>query len=147
MIEVISGKVSMLQFSSETTGQIGGSGGRVSGNIHTKQVITFRVDGRPAQIKLAGQPSLTEGDNVVLAGNLKNGTFHARAMRNDSTGAIDHQPSTGLIALGAVMIALGVVLLVVLVGVLFIGFGTWNVYQGLQNRKSVALVQAAPRKG
>lgn len=146
MIEVISGKVSMLQFSSETTGQFSGSGGRVSGNIHTKQVITFRVDGRPAQIKLPGQPSLTEGDSVVLAGSVKNGTFYARAMRNDSTGAIDHQPTTGLIALGAIMIALGVVLLIVLVGVLFIAFGGWNVYQGLQNRQSVALVQAAPRK-
>ena len=89
MAATLSGAVSNLQFSSETSGQIQGSHGRVSGSMHTKQVVTFRVDGKPAQIKLLGQPSLNDGDVVVLSGTEKNGTFHARAMRNETTGAID----------------------------------------------------------
>lgn len=145
MTETLSGTVSMLQFSSETTGQVSGSYGRVQGSTHTKQVATFRVDGRPAQIKLLGQPSLSNGDVVLLAGAMKNGTFHARAMRNESSGAIDHRPAVPSLVLGGLMLALGLPLSIVIIGLPFVAFGIYNIWDGLKTKKAITAVSSAAR--
>lgn len=143
MTETLSGTVSKLQFSSETTGQVSGSYGRVQGSTHTKQVATFRVDGRPAQIKLLGQPSLSDGDVVLLAGAMKNGTFHARAMRNENSGAIDHRPAVPSLVLGGLMLALGLPLSIVIIGLPFVAFGIYNIWDGLKTKKAIAAVRGA----
>lgn len=145
MVFTLSGPVSNLQFSSETSGQIQGSHGRVSGNVHTKQVVTFRVDGKPAQIKLLGQPSLNEGDVVVLSGKQKNGTFHARAMRNETTGAIDHRPATPSLVLGGLFLVIGLPLSMVIIGLPFVAVGAYNIYDGLQTRKAIEAARTAPK--
>jgi hypothetical protein len=145
MVSTLSGVVSNLQFSSETSGQIQGSHGRVSGNVHTKQVVTFRVDGRPAQIKLLGQPSLNDGDVVVLTGKEKNGTFHARAMRNETTGAIDHRPANPSIILGGLFLVIGLPLSAIIIGLPFVGLGAYNIYDGLQTRQAIAAARTAPK--
>lgn len=143
MTETLSGTVSMLQFSSETTGQVSGSYGRVQGSTHTKQVATFRVDGRPAQIKLLGQPSLSDGDVVLLAGATKNGTFHARAMRNESSGAIDHRPAVPSLVLGALMVAIGLPLSLIIIGLPFLAFGIYNIWDGFKTKKAISMVRSA----
>lgn len=145
MAATLSGAVSNLQFSSETSGQIQGSHGRVSGSMHTKQVVTFRVDGKPAQIKLLGQPSLNDGDVVVLSGKEKNGTFHARAMRNETTGAIDHRPATPSLVLGGLFVLIGLPLSMIIVGLPFVAVGAYNIYDGLQTRKAIAAARVAPK--
>lgn len=141
MLETLSGKVSHLQFSSEVTGHVSGSHGRVSGQTRTKQVVTFRVDGKPAQIKLPGQPSISEGDSMVLAGKSKNGTFHARAMHNLTAGAIDHLPTTANLVWGGILVVLGLPLSLVIIGLPFLAIGAWGVWEGLQNKNAVEQVR------
>lgn len=145
MAETLSGSVSKLQFSSEVTGHIGGSHGRVQGSMHTKQVTTFRVDGRPAQIKLPGQPSISEGDVVLLAGSEKNGTFHARAMRNETSGAFDHRPYVGNFVGGGLCLLLGIPLSLILIGLPFVAVGGWAIWDGLQTSKAIGLLRGMPR--
>lgn len=145
MVSTLSGVVSNLQFSSETSGQVHGSHGRVSGSMHTKQVVTFRVDGRPAQIKLLGQPSINDGDVVVITGKEKNGTFHARAMRNETTGAIDHRPANPSLILGGLFLVLGIPLSFVIIGLPFVAVGAYNIYDGLQTRQAIDAARTAPK--
>jgi hypothetical protein len=144
MFESLAGKVSHLQFSSEVTGHISGSHGRVSGQMQTKQVVTFRVDGKPAQIKLKGQPSLSEGDMVVLAGKSKNGTFHARAMHNRTAGAVDHLPVIPNLVWGGVLVVLGIPLSLIIIGLPFLAIGIYGVWEGLQIKNAAAQVRSAP---
>jgi hypothetical protein len=145
MVSTLSGVVSNLQFSSETSGQVHGSQGRVTGSMHTKQVVTFRVDGRAAQIKLLGQPSINDGDVVVITGKEKNGTFHARAMRNETTGAIDHRPANPSIILGGLFLVIGLPLSMIIIGLPFVGLGAYNIYDGLQTRQAIAAARTAPK--
>lgn len=145
MSETLSGTVSKLQFSSEVSGHVSGSYGRVQGRTQTRQVTTFRVDGKPAQIKLPGQPSISEGDVVLLAGKVKNGTFHARAMRNETSGALDHPPTLGNFIGGGAALLLGLPLSLILIGLPFVVVGAWAIWDGLQTNKAAGLVRAAPR--
>jgi hypothetical protein len=145
MSDILSGTVSKLQFSSEVSGHVSGSHGRVQGSTHTKQVTTFRVDGKPAQIKLPGQPSISEGDVVLLAGKEKNGTFRARAMRNDTSGALDHPPTLGNFIGGGAALLLGLPLSLILIGLPFVAIGAWAIWDGLQTNKAIALLRSAPR--
>lgn len=145
MTETISGTVSKLQFSSETSGHVSGSYGRVQGSTHTKQVVTFRVNNRPAQIKLLGQPSISDGDVVLLGGAMKDGTFHARAMRNETSGAIDHRPAVPSLVIGSLFLVIGLPLSIVIIGLPFVAFGAYNIWDGLRTKKAIDMVRSAPR--
>ncbi len=137
----LSGVLSQVHHSSETSGAIGKSGGQV----HTKQVLTLRVDGKPAQIKLPSAPSLSEGERVTLIGHEKQGTFIGRAMRNDSTGAIYSPPTAPYFIMGALFIIVGVLTLMFVVGIIFIGVGAYNLYLGYLNTQAVGALSALAR--
>ncbi|NIM43967.1 MAG: hypothetical protein GTN84_22250 [Hydrogenophaga sp.] len=137
-LTTLSGTVSGIRHSSETSGHIGKNGG----NVHTKQVIAFRVDGQPAEIKLMNMPDVQDGERVTLAGRMKNGSFRALAMRNDQTRAIYGMPTTMAYVFGALLVLVGLPLLLVLVGVLFIGAGAWTLYEAWLHTQAANLLRA-----
>ena len=137
-LETLSGVVSQVHHSSETSGKISGSGGRTSGSIHTTQVLTFRVNNKPAQIKLASAASITESDEVSLKGKTKNGTFIAKAMKNNTTGAIDSLPAWQHYLGGGVLILFGLPLSTLIIGIPVLIAGIYYCYQGFITNKAVS---------
>jgi hypothetical protein len=131
-----SGAATGLVRSSQTEGAVGRNGG----SVRTAQVLTFRLDGKVVETRLPSQPSIDEGESVTVAGQEKNGVFRALALRNDATGAVYAIPSLPGFVMGGLMIALGVPLLFIVVGVLFLGFGGWTVYQAWRYRQAAQLL-------
>ena len=136
-LTIISGVVSGIRHSTETVGQIGKNGG----SVKTGQVLAFRVDDRSAQIKLQDMPDIRDGERVTLAGRMKNGTFQALAMRNDQTRAISAIPSTAGYIMGGLMVALGLPLSFVLIGLPFLIFGAYTLYQAHNYRLAAQMLQ------
>ncbi len=137
---VLRGTLNQHHHSSETSGAIGKNGG----NVHTKAVLTMRVDTKPAQIKLPNAPSLNDGEKVTLVGKDKQGTFIARAMRNDTTGAIYQVPTIPYFIMGGLFILLGLMTLIFVVGIVFLPVGAYNLYLGYLNVEAVNQIKATP---
>lgn len=133
----LSGTVSTLQHSTETEGTITGGRNRVQGRVSSKQVITFRVGDKPVQMKLESATSVTEGDKVTLIGVEKRGTFIARAMRNETTGAIDSLPAWKSYLLGGLFTVLSLPMLYILIGIPFLIIGIYTLYQGYLTTNAV----------
>ncbi len=124
-LTTLSGVVSGIRHSTETEGHIGKGGG----NVRTGQVLAFRIGDTSAQIKLKDVPDIRDGEQVTLAGHMKNGAFRALAIRNDTTRAVyGTAPMPGYI-LGGLMVLVGIPLLLVIIGVVFIGVGGYTLYQ------------------
>src|SRR5206468_2233720 len=88
-------------------------------------------------------PSISDGDTVAMAGVMKQGTLEASAMRNLTTGADHHLPTTMLIVMAAVVGVLGVPLIAILgIGLFFIGCSVWIILKALRIRKSAAALQS-----
>ena len=138
-LATLSGVVSGIRHSTGTRGTVGRNGG--SGK--TGQVIAFRVDDRSAQIKLAEVPDIRDGDQVTLAGREKNGVFKALALRNDKTRAIYSIPTTVGYLMGGAFIVLGVMTLIFLIGVIFIGVGLWTLYEAYTYTQAAKMLQGA----
>lgn len=136
-LTTLSGVATGIRHSTETRGHVGRNGG----NIQTGQVLAFRIGDHSAQIKLKDVPDVRDGDRVTLAGQLKNGTFHALALRNDQTRAVYSNPAMPGYIMGGLMVALGVPLLFILVGVLFIGFGGYTLYQANSYSKAAGMLR------
>ena len=80
----LSGQVSHINQISTTSGTIrpdNSFGG--GGTITTSHKTTFRIAGRPVEMK--GVPSLGEGDFASAVGVERSGTLYPLAFRNDST--------------------------------------------------------------
>src|SRR5262245_20230560 len=79
IVDVLRGVVSRSSRSAE-----------ISGNQHgfsTGQILTCCVGGRPVEIWMEKVPIIHDGDEVVVAGKMKQGTLIARAYRNLSNGS------------------------------------------------------------
>jgi hypothetical protein len=124
-IETFSGVVSGIRHSTETVGHVGREGGSVA----TGQVLAFRVDDRPAQIKLKDLPDVRDGERVTLAGRLKNGTFHALALRNDQTRAVYSTNALPGYVMGGLLVLIGLPLSLVIVGLPLLAGGAYTLYQ------------------
>jgi hypothetical protein len=135
----LSGPISGIRHSTETQGQIGKNGG----SVQTGQVVAFRIDDRSAQIRLKDMPDIRDGDHVTLAGREKNGIFQALALRNDSTRAIYSTSAMPGYVMGGLMVAVGIPLTLLLVGVLFLGFGGFTLYQAYNYDQAAKLLQSA----
>jgi hypothetical protein len=111
--------------------------------------VTLRLDSKPVFFRTRQMPSISEGDQVVVAGFDKNGTLQALALRNLTTGAI-YCPATTLPIAGSIfVIVLGIPLIPVLgIGLFFSILGTWILVRSLKTRKAGAMVAgvgAAPQ--
>lgn len=136
-LTTITGVVSGIRHAPVTEGQIGKNGG----SVRTGQALAFRVNDRSVQIKLPDMPDVQDGEEVTLAGRVKNGTFHALAMRNDRTRAVYATPAMPGYIMGGLMTAVGLPLLFVLVGVFFIGFGGYTLWQAHNYAQAAKMLQ------
>lgn len=74
-----------------------------NGAVVINQLSGFRVDNKPVVYRGRDFPSIHEGDEIVAAGDMTNGTLQAIALRNASTGATYGPPLIAPIALTAVL--------------------------------------------
>jgi len=137
-LATLTGPVSGIRHSTETRGTVGRNGG----SVNTGQVIAFRVGERSAQIKLPDVPDLRDGDQVTLAGSEKNGVFRALALRNDQTRAVYSIPTTIGYLMGGLLCLVGVMLLVFIVGILFIGAGAWTLYEAYNYTRAANMLKS-----
>lgn len=105
------------------------------------QLVSMRLDNRPVLFRSRTLPSISEGDQIAAAGAEKNGTLEALALRNLTTGASYHPPTTMFMAGSALLIVLGVPLIPVLgIGLLFVGLGVWFLMRAFRVRSAVAML-------
>lgn len=140
-IEMIVGEVDTVQHSTEVQGSVGGSGGIVLGSHQSTGVMNFRIDGKPVQLKLKNAISLSGGDKVGVAGKVKNGTLHATAIYNETTKALDSQPSTLLLVVGIFNLIFGLPTSILLFGIFFVLLGVLLTYKGYVNTKAKKMLE------
>jgi hypothetical protein len=138
--KVIQGRVTHVQQTTETQGQIT----RGTGLITSANAWSFRIANQAILFKSRGGASLSEGDLVVAAGQNSKGTFQAYAIRNDTTGSVHEGPSTLCFILGGLLAILGVPLIFFLVGLLFVPIGLYIVWIGTKMRWANLAVAATP---
>ncbi len=136
-LTTLSGTVTGIRHSTETVGQIGKNGG----SVQTGQVMAFRVDERSAQIKLKDMPDLRDGERVTLAGRAKNGTFRALALRNDQTRAVYATAAWPGYVMGGIMVALGIPLSLMIIGLPFLLVGLYTLYQAYNYAQAEKMLQ------
>lgn len=130
MVTVVRGKASGVEKGVDTTPLQNGA-------VIVNQLAGFRVDNRVVVYRGRDFPSLREGDEVVAAGDLNNGTLQAIALRNATTDATYGPPLmapivlTGALALIGLMgiglpLGLGYIVLAIAA---FVGFRIYKVSQ------------------
>jgi hypothetical protein len=137
---VIQGKLTHVQQTTETHGQIS----RGSGQITSANAWSFRVDSRAATFKSRGGASLSDGDLVTVAGHDSKGTFQVLALRNDTTGSVHEGPATMLLIGGGVVAVLGVPMMAILIGFLFVPLGLYLLWLGAKLRSANLALAATP---
>lgn len=136
-LTTITGTVSNLQFSSETSGSIN----KGSGSIHTKQVVSFRLDKKSVFIKLPDRPDIAEGETVTVAGTDKNGLFKGLAIRNDNTNVVFGYSVMQLYIIGGLFSLLGLMTLIILVGVIILPIGLYVLYEASVHGKAQSMLR------
>jgi len=102
-MELRRGRVSNVRLGSELIAQSGKHGT----NVSTHHYATFDLDGVPAQASAARPLTVSDGNDVVLAGKMKDGVFVAAACRNLTRGTIDHVSWWGGLVVGPVFVIAG----------------------------------------
>ncbi len=85
-MEIIQGSISNISQETNITGATT-TGNRFVSNTNVKSVqdIHFRVDNKPVHVKLDQAVNINNGEQVAVAGHLKNGTFKGFAIKNLDT--------------------------------------------------------------
>lgn len=130
MATVVRGKASGVEKGVDTTPLQNGA-------VIVNQLSGFRVDNRVVVYRGRDFPSLREGDEVVAAGDLNNGTLQAVALRNVTTGATYGPPLMAPMILVGVMALIGLMAIglplglgYIILGVAaFVGFKVYKVSQ------------------
>lgn len=143
-METLTGVASSVRHSTETSGHVHGSHGRVSGSVSTSHVCTLRVNGVPVSIKLPGATNLNDGDVVTLVGARRAEGFKGYVMRNDSTGTVHSSPTwVGYLAAGLLLL-LGIPLSFVIIGLPFLGIGAFVLWLSIRQTRALGLLRTTP---
>jgi len=108
------------------------------------QLVTFRLNGRPVRIKIHESASITEGDQLMAAGDEKQGTLEALAVKNLTSGAIHHNPYKLPLYGGIAALVVSIPLIFALVGLLLAPIAGWVAWRGLRIKNAVDMVSSAP---
>jgi hypothetical protein len=84
-MEMLQGTVAGIRHSTEVSGS--------ENTTSTSHVAVFSVAGRPVELKLSESIVIDNGDEVLLAGNVKRGLFKAMAYRNRTKGVDGKGPA------------------------------------------------------
>ena len=106
------------------------------------QIAAFRIDNKPVVFRTRTFPSIKEGDEVVAAGTMKNGTLHAVAMRNASTGAHYSPPLAMAIVLASTLALIGLMSLGIGLGYIVLPIAAFVFYRIYTVSQAAAAVKA-----
>lgn len=128
MTTVVRGKASGVEKGIDTTPLRNGA-------VVVNQLAGLRLDNTPVVYRGRDFPSIRDGDEIVAAGDMKNGTLDAIALRNVSTGATYGPPLAAPMALTGVMGLIGLMAIglplglgyIILAIAAFIGFRIYQV--------------------
>ena len=99
---------------------------RGNGAAHiVNQIASFRIDGKPVQFKSRTLVSISDGDEVIAAGPMKNGTLEALAVRNISTGAVYGHDLVFPAILTVALALLGLMSLSMGIGYIILAIAAW----------------------
>ncbi|MHC9084971.1 hypothetical protein ACYX7E_08020 [Luteimonas sp. RIT-PG2_3] len=141
-MEIIQGKARVLDRDTETHGYVSGSGGRVSGQTSSMRTVTLEVAGRTVIVKHKQPIAVIDGDEVVAAGPQKAEGLLAYGFANRTRATRNKSPAGLMLLLGGLMVALGIPLSVILVGLIFVGFGGYCLWLGAQMSKANKLLES-----
>jgi hypothetical protein len=141
-VSLITGKISHIDHSTETSGHITANRG---GQIQTAHAWSFRLNNRPSVYKSRQTASFSDGDELTAAGQDQHGTFMIISCRNETTGAVYESPATMVRVAAALMIVLGLPLMALIIGFLMLPLGIYFLMLGQKMAKANALLLAAPR--
>lgn len=134
-LDVVKGRVSNVSLGSDYSYAASANHGPVA---IKNQLISMRIEGKPVHFRTRSLASISEGDEVSAAGSTKNGTLEALAIRNVTTGASYHPPTTMPMVLSGLLILMGIPMIPLLgIGLFFIGVGAWVLYKCLNVMKAV----------
>lgn len=140
-LTMISGNASNVNFGSDFTYAATSNYGPVP---IKNQIVSMRVDSKPVHFRTRSLPSISDGDQVAAAGTMKNGTLEAVALRNLTSGASYHPPTTMVMVGSIALIVLGIPLIAFLgFGLFFIGVGVWMLMKAFSIRNAVSMLQSA----
>lgn len=142
-MEIIQGKARVLDRDTETHGYVSGSGGRVSGQTSSMRTVTLEVAGRTVIVKHKQPIAVVDGDEVVAAGPQKAEGLYAYGFANRSRATRNKSPAGLMLLLGGLMVAVGIPLSLILVGLIFVGFGGYCLWLGMQMSKANTLLESA----
>lgn len=139
-LTMISGNASNVNFGSDFTYAATSNYGPVP---IKNQIVSMRVDSKPVHFRTRSLPSISDGDQVAAAGTMKNGTLEAVALRNLTSGASYHPPTTMVMVGSVALIVLGIPLIAFLgFGLFFIGMGAWMLMRVFSIRNAVSMLQS-----
>lgn len=140
-LTMISGNASNVNFGSDFTYAATSNYGPVP---IKNQIVSMRVDSKPVHFRTRSLPSISDGDQVAAAGTMKNGTLEAVALRNLTSGASYHPPTTMVMVGSVALIVLGIPLIAFLgFGLFFIGMGAWMLMRVFSIRNAVSMLESA----
>ena len=140
-VTIMTGKISHIDHSTETSGHITANRG---GQIQTAHAWSFRLNNRPVTYKSRSTASFSEGDELTAAGENRNGTFFIVSCRNETTGAVYESPATMICVAAGLLIVLGLPMMLLLIGFLLVPLGIYFLMMGLKMSAANKLLQATP---
>lgn len=127
------------------------SGGANNTSTSTAYIALFRVDGRPVRFRSSQPSSISDGDNVAVAGLPWRGSLDALAMRNLTTGEVTNSGVWGYVFAAVFVPAVGSVFWVVmghlfgplaqmLVAGLVLALAAYLLYRAVLTRRAIGMV-------
>ncbi len=126
-MEIKRGSISNL---SRTTNNIGRNGHNV-----TLQEYSWRFDNLQCLGKVGSNIGLSEGDELIAVGSMKNGIFNVKALKNVTSGAVVKSSVTIPLLMGICLLVIGIPLSLFIVGLPPLVYGIitlYGVYNGYQ---------------
>ena len=114
-------------------------------NDGCRRARAFRIGNRPARLELSVAPELHEGDVVTIAGYERAHGFVGYALANHTTGAVSAPVSWPYDVLGSLLVAVGVPLSMLLLGIPFFALGVWLLHVARRNGQASRLLATPTR--
>lgn len=131
-MDILFGTVADVRFSTEVSG--------TDKSTSTKQIAIFQLGNNPVELKMPSSAIINNGDNIVVAGNIKDGLFKALAYKNVKTLVKGKNDIILHYIRGSIFIIIGGIFSVVIIGIPFVIIGLYDIYIGLKNSKAYQMI-------
>jgi hypothetical protein len=119
------------------------SGGKGRMMVISNQMTSFRIGGKPANLKTKELVAITDGDRVIATGKDKRGVLQVDAIHNVTAGNHYYQPVVLMWILAVCSLVLGLPFSLFLIGLPIVGLGVWNIIMALRVGKSIKMLKEA----